>query len=84
VAPPALSGSGELVANALAALGPRNACLLANHGALAVGRDLREALCACQYLEKVALAFLCAGALGSVRQLPAAMVEATSVFFRGH
>jgi L-fuculose-phosphate aldolase len=84
VAPAALSGSEELMANAVSALGRRNACLLASHGALAVGRDLREALCACQYLEKVALAFLWASALGSVNRLPAAMVEATGVFFRGH
>ncbi|MHB0877675.1 MAG: class II aldolase/adducin family protein [Anaerolineae bacterium] len=84
VAAAALSGSTELSANALAALGRRNACLLGNHGALAVGRDLREALCACQYLEKVAQAFVYASLAGSVTQLPAAMIEATSVFFRGH
>lgn len=83
VAPPALSGSDLLAANALAALGERNACLLANHGALTVGRDLREALCCCQYLEKLAQAFLLATAAGGPRRLPEAMIEATRVYHQG-
>lgn len=84
VAPSALSGSDELAANALAALGPRNACLLGNHGALATGRDLREALCCCQYLEKLAQAYLFASLAGCTNLLPAHMLEATTAFFRGH
>jgi L-fuculose-phosphate aldolase len=37
-------GTEELSKNALAALAGRNACLLANHGMLACGRDLAHAL----------------------------------------
>ena len=43
----AMSGSEELVENALAALEERNAVLLANHGVVGVGRTMRDALTAC-------------------------------------
>lgn len=43
-APYALFGSQELSNSALKALEDRKACLLANHGMIAVGRDLTDAL----------------------------------------
>ena len=43
-APYALFGSQVLSDNALAALIDRKACLLANHGMIALGRDLEDAL----------------------------------------
>jgi L-fuculose-phosphate aldolase len=43
-APYAAFGTQKLSENALAALSGRNACLLANHGMLAYGRDLAHAL----------------------------------------
>lgn len=43
-APYALFGTPELSHNALAALQDRKACLLANHGMIALGRDLADAL----------------------------------------
>jgi L-fuculose-phosphate aldolase len=43
-APYALFGSQALSDNALAALQDRKACLLANHGMIALGRDLEDAL----------------------------------------
>lgn len=43
-APYALFGSQTLSDNALAALHERKACLLANHGMIALGRDLDDAL----------------------------------------
>ncbi|MFZ1474523.1 MAG: class II aldolase/adducin family protein [Anaerolineae bacterium] len=82
VAAHAMSGSDELAAAAVLALGDRNACLLANHGALAVGRDLRAALYACEYLEKLCLAFLWASLLGSLNVLPPEVVETEQAFFR--
>lgn len=42
-APYATFGSADLARNVLAGLGPRRACLLANHGALATGAGLEEA-----------------------------------------
>jgi len=91
VAAHAMSGSDELAAAAVAALGDRHACLLANHGAITVGRDLRAALYACEYLEKLCQAFLWAsllgaltdqGRLGSLNVLPADVVETERAFFK--
>jgi L-fuculose-phosphate aldolase len=53
-APYALFGSQELSDHALYALQGRRACLLANHGMIALGRDLNEALAVAQEVE-----FLC-------------------------
>lgn len=81
VAPHAVSGSEELAGYAVQALGDRNACLLANHGAVTVGRDLRAAVTACEYLEKLAMAFLLASLLGQVHPLPAEAVEIERAYF---
>jgi len=76
VAPHAMTDSEEWVRGATQALAHRNACLLANHGALTVGKDLKAALVACQYLEKCAMAFLYATWAGQVNCLPPQAVEA--------
>lgn len=77
-----MTGSEALVGVAVEALGDKNACLLANHGALTAGRDLRAALCACQYLEKLCQAFLFATWTGSVNVLSPEVVAAETAFFR--
>lgn len=82
VAGHAMSGSDELAAAAVAALGDRHACLLANHGAMAVGRDLRAALYACEYLEKLCQAFLWASLFGPLNILPPDVVETEHAFFK--
>ncbi len=64
------SGSVELAANAVSALEDRHAVILSNHGALAVGRTLRDAFDACELLEKAAAAFILATINGRVNQLP--------------
>ncbi len=76
-----LSGSPELVRNALAALGPRNAVLLANHGVLSVGRTIREALVNCEMLEKAARIYIGARSLGNVNLVPAEMVEVMKAYY---
>ncbi len=86
-APHAMSGSDELAALAVLALGDRNACLLANHGALSVGRSLRAALYACEYLEKLCQAYLWASLLATLggaglNVLPPAVVETEQAFFK--
>lgn len=81
VAKYALSGSQELVANAITALGERNAVLLANHGAIAMGRTMREAFTACELLEKTAKIYVCNLALGKINVLPAEAVEIGKAFF---
>jgi L-fuculose-phosphate aldolase len=77
----ALSGSPELVKNVLSALGPRNAVLLANHGALCVGRDLREAFTNCEMLEKTAKIYICALSIGKLTAIPAEALEVQKAFF---
>jgi L-fuculose-phosphate aldolase len=81
VAEYALPGTQELVENVLSALGPRNAVLLANHGALSVGRDMREAFTVCELVEKTAKIYLCALSLGRVHPLPAEAAEVEKAYF---
>lgn len=47
-------GTGELSRNALRALAGRRACLLANHGLIALGADLRAALALAEEVEELA------------------------------
>lgn len=77
----ALPGSQELGENVLAALGEKNAVLLPNHGAIGIGRSMREAFTACELLEKTAKVYFLALALGKVGQLPAEAKEVEQAFF---
>ena len=81
VAPYAISGSPEMAANVIASLGPRNAVLMANHGAIAVGRNMREAFNMCKLAEKTARVFISALALGKVNLLPAEAAEVEKAYF---
>jgi L-fuculose-phosphate aldolase len=56
----ALYGSEELARHALAALGGRKACLLANHGVVALGADVDAALGLALEVEKLAEQYLLA------------------------
>jgi L-ribulose-5-phosphate 4-epimerase len=76
------SGSEELARNAVRALGDRNAVILANHGAVGMGRTLREALDSCELIEKAAHVYLLALATGTVRPLPAEAVLSARRTFR--
>lgn len=49
----AIYGSKELARNALDAIGNRNAVLLANHGLIAVGKDIETAFSTAEHLEFV-------------------------------
>ncbi len=77
----AASGTDELAANAIEALSERNAVLLASHGAIGVGRSLREALAVCELLEKTAMVYVCTTALGRANPLPAEAVAAAQEAF---
>lgn len=81
VAPYALSGSPEMAANVIASLGPRNAVLMANHGAIAVGRNMREAFTMCKLAEKTARIYISALTLGKVNLLPAEAAEVEKAYF---
>lgn len=54
----ALSGTEKLTKNVMKALAGRNAALLANHGAVCIGRDMQEAFFACEVLEKSCHTFI--------------------------
>jgi L-fuculose-phosphate aldolase len=64
-------GSQELSDAALAAIGTGNACLLANHGVIALGGDLAAALTIAGEVENLAAQYCAALAIGNVRILDA-------------
>jgi L-fuculose-phosphate aldolase len=85
VAEYAVPGSQELVQNVINALGPRNSVILANHGSLSVGRDLREALTHCEVCEKTAKIYISALGAGKVNLLPAeALSKGLAIFNLQH
>jgi len=81
VAEYAFPGTPELAKAAVAGLGPRNAVILANHGVLTVGRDMREALTFCELAEELAKIYVSALGMGKVNQLPPEAVELEKAFF---
>jgi L-fuculose-phosphate aldolase len=81
VAEYSLPGSQDLVSNVIPALGPRNAVILANHGALTVGRDMKEAFVNCEMLEKTAKIYLWALGLGKTNTVPPVAIEMEQAYF---
>ena len=80
-APYAPFGSAELAEAAVAALGPSRACLLGNHGLVAAGADLEEALKVAVEVETVAEYWWRARAVGKpVLLSDAEMAEAIARF----
>jgi L-fuculose-phosphate aldolase len=74
VAPYATFGTDELARNVVTALRDRTACIMANHGAVTTGPDLRSALTGCRYLEWLCEVYLRASgaaAPGGLRLLSA-------------
>lgn len=74
------SGSEELAANVVAALGPRAAVLIANHGNLTVGKSLAKAWAAAQLLERISRIYveslhLADNGHGAIQSLPAEVVQ---------
>lgn len=84
-APYAMFGSAALSRVAVAALTGRTACLLANHGCLALGRDLAEAMACAVELENLAQQYLLSLALGPVLLSPREISDALAGFaaYRG-
>lgn len=68
-APYATFGTQELSDNALAALAGRNACLLANHGVIALGTRLGAALALAGEVENLAAQYAAAVQFGNPRLL---------------
>jgi len=76
------SGSDELANNAVDALRDNDGVILANHGAVGVGRTLRGALDAAELIEKAAEVYLLARTTGSVKLLSVQSVAAAREVFR--
>ncbi len=69
VAEYALPSTKKITKKTVSALKGRNAALMANHGAVCVGRDLEEAFVVCQVLEKACKAFIEAEFLGGAKSI---------------
>ena len=69
VAAYALPNTKRIVRKTLNALRGRNAALMANHGAVCIGRDMEEAFLVCQVLEKACRALIEAEFLGGAKAI---------------
>jgi L-fuculose-phosphate aldolase len=67
VADYALPSTSKIVRKTMRALRGRMAALMANHGAICLGRDLEEAFLCCQVLEKGCKAFIEAEFMGGAK-----------------
>lgn len=74
-APYATFGTPELSANVVEALANRRACLMANHGIIAVGADLHQALNIAVEVEVLASQYLAALAIGEPVELTSAQMD---------
>ena len=83
-APYALFGSQALSDNALAALTDRKACLLANHGMIALGRDLDDALAVTVEVENLCEQYWRALQIGEPHILSEAEMRGVFQQFKGY
>jgi L-fuculose-phosphate aldolase len=84
VAPYALPGTPELAENAVNALADKFAVLLANHGVVACGKTLSEAVTAAELVEKAAQIFSWAQLLGGAVSLSDEDVAGMHSFYLEH
>ncbi|MEQ8357139.1 MAG: class II aldolase/adducin family protein [Kiloniellaceae bacterium] len=84
VAPYATYGTAELSKNALTALEGRGACLLANHGVIATGPNLRRALWLAGEVETLSKQYYLSLALGKPRVLPKAEIARVVEKFKSY
>jgi len=82
VAPFAPPGSEELARNAARALGDRAGILLESHGAIGVGRTMKEALTASDIIERNCEMFLLIKAAGEIKPLPQGPLNDLCAFSR--
>ncbi|MBE6899677.1 MAG: class II aldolase/adducin family protein [Ruminococcaceae bacterium] len=80
----ALPGSPEMAENAIKALGNDAACLLANHGAVAVGKDMDAAFRVCTILEMTSQIYYMARCIGEPKAIDADKVAFMKDFVANH
>ena len=83
-APYATFGSQELSDHAVKALKGRNACLLANHGVIAVGPTVDKALFLAGEVETLARQYILALQVGKPRVLPTAEIAVVVEKFKNY
>lgn len=83
VAPFAMPGTGELGEVAVAAMAGGNACLLANHGVLAVGPTVEKATLTATLVEDIAQIYHLAAQLGEPHRIPEATMAAMIRKYQG-
>ncbi len=83
-APYALFGTEALSQHAVVALDGRKACLLANHGLIALGRDLDEALAIAVEIESLCEQYLLARQVGEPALLSVAQMREVIAKFDGY
>jgi L-fuculose-phosphate aldolase len=77
-------GTAALSSNALRALAGRRACLLANHGLVALGRDLAAARLLAEEVESLCAQYVIARSAGSPVLLPKREMAAVAARFAGY
>jgi L-fuculose-phosphate aldolase len=77
----AMSGSDELAANVVAALGEKSAALLANHGNLCCGKTLAKAFKVAQLVERCATIYVTALKIGDPTPLAAEVLERAQLMY---
>ena len=82
--PYAIFGSQELSSLALQALQDRKACLLGNHGMIALGRDLADAMAVAVEVESLCEQYWTALQLGQPNILSASQMQAVLEKFKGY
>ena len=75
-------GTERLADNVCDALGDNKAAFIANHGAVAVGKSLAEALDICLLVERASQIYVMARTMGAVAPIPGEFVEAETELYR--
>jgi len=70
-----LPGSDELAESVLSEIEDKNAALLANHGGVCCGKDLKDAFHVAETVEKICRVFILSSILGEVKPLPEDGIE---------
>ena len=77
----ALPGTDALAHNVVAALGKKNAVLMANHGVVGCGQSLVEGMMACELVEKAAQIFIYANQINGAQVLGDDDIEVMHKFY---
>ena len=80
----AIAGTEELAQNAVVAIGNNNAALLANHGAVCCGKNMRETLNVASIVEKSAQIFCITEQMGGAINIDAKNAKILRAFYKEH